>query len=88
LGLLRPAVVLSDNEYFENIRLGVKNIKEEMSIIDSDIIDKSELKVEIKNHKILDQHMTVADPKSLAIFLKSTPGLGKVSSFFIFRSFH
>jgi hypothetical protein len=76
---------MNDNEYFENIRLGDKNIKEgEMPIIDSNIINKTELKVEIKKHKILDHHMIVADPKSVAIFLKNTPGLGKNILFLIY----
>jgi hypothetical protein len=48
LGLLQPAVVLSDNEYFENIRDGNKDIKEEKTLdLDDKIIslDKIESKV-------------------------------------------
>jgi hypothetical protein len=40
LGLLQPAVVLSDNEYFENIRDGNKDIKEEKTLdLDEKIIN-------------------------------------------------
>jgi hypothetical protein len=48
LGLLQPAVVLTDNEYFENIRDGNKDIKEEKPLdLDDKIIslDKIESKV-------------------------------------------
>lgn len=86
LGLLQPAVVLNDKEYFEKIENEdnkkddlneeFKNkIENEKIIMNLNENGKEVKKLDIKKNKILDLHMTVADARSVAIFLKNTPGV-------------